>query len=101
MESRRPRHPGVWGRVVGGKEEKEAARPSSPDSTTPLRSGPMEPRLLPTTQHRVVHPGPRLLLDQLAPQIQAAPDTSPSTTTIASCPAKERVSAAVTVADPP
>ena len=101
MEAQRPRHPGVWGRVIGGTEEKEAARPSSPSSTPRLRATALEPGLLPPTQHRVVHPGPRLLLDKLASPIQEAPDTPTSTAPLASCPTKERASAAaVTVADP-
>ena len=80
MEYRRPRHQGVWGRVIGRTEEKEAARPSSSGSTAHLRATALEPGLLPTIHHRVVHPGPRLLLDQLAPQIQEARDTPASPT---------------------
>ena len=69
MESRRPRDPGVWGRVVGGKEEKEAARPSNPGSTAHVRATALEPGLLPANYHRVVHQRPGLLLPLLEVRI--------------------------------
>ena len=41
--------------LLGGKEEKEAARPSSPSSTPHVRARALEPGLLPSNHHRVVH----------------------------------------------
>ena len=66
MESRRPRHPGVWRAVIRGEKETESSSQGNPGSAAHVRATALEPGLLPAIYHRVVHPGPRLLLPLLA-----------------------------------